>query len=291
MSGFLRRSLLACFGVVVPAYLAAVALTPPSAKSLIVARDGDAAERAPEAPLIPAFPYWEHVANRSGFSAVYLGERWVLTAAHVGSGPVVIGTKSYAPTPGSSVEIQRGTDTADLALFRIEGDPGLSALPLSSVSPTLGDPVLMVGFGRGRAGDTEWAGRPAVLWSDGPARRRWGTNAVTELEIRGRSADRHTILFATVFDLGEGVAASEAHASRGDSGGGVFRKNASGDWELFGVPLMVSREPEQPDAAVAGDRTYSADLSVYREEIYKIIGRRTRASEIDGPNEAVLPRD
>ena len=44
-------------------------------------------------------PGWDHVGVASGLTAVYLGDGWVLTAAHVGVGPVDFGGTLYDPQP------------------------------------------------------------------------------------------------------------------------------------------------------------------------------------------------
>ena len=76
--------------------------------------------------------------------------------------------------------------------------------------------------------------------------------------------------FATQFTAN---VANEGTGSWGDSGGGVFHKDSSGNWQLVGLMFAISPVPGEPLAASAfGDITYMADLSVYRSEILSIIG-------------------
>jgi len=101
--------------------------------------------------------------------------------------------------------------------------------------------------------------------------RRWGRNdvAATGLEIPGDHNTTHA--FATLFTPGE---PQEAQAAHGDSGGGgfVLRRGA---WKLAGILFSITAHPGQPGStSVAGNSSYLADLSRYREEIEKVTGLR-----------------
>src|SRR5262245_28851801 len=81
----------------------------------------------------PDDPGFAHVGNKQGLTAVYIGKGWVLTAAHVATGPVVLSGVSYAYQPDSLVQIQPeagATTLPDLAMFRIEPRPPLPDLPI-----------------------------------------------------------------------------------------------------------------------------------------------------------------
>ena len=90
----------------------------------------------------------------------------------------------------------------------------------------------------------------------------------------------------------------EAQGTPGDSGGGVFAKDpTTGVWTLAGTMFSVSTLPGQPwGISVFGDTTFSADLSIYRNEIYQTMGVpsivngqfiATVASEWSQPNSGV----
>ena len=83
----------------------------------------------------PKDPGWHNVGERQGRSAVYLGDSWVITAAHVGVGPVTFQGVSFPPVPGSATTLKaRGAPArrADLLLFRVDPAPKLPALQVWS---------------------------------------------------------------------------------------------------------------------------------------------------------------
>ena len=75
----------------------------------------------------------------------------------------------------------------------------------------------------------------------------------------------------------------ESHATKGDSGGGVFH-NSGGEWKLSGIMISSSMPDGQPiNVAVFGNLTVSADLSVYRDHINAIMTVRAHK----GPEETL----
>ncbi len=97
-------------------------------------------------------PGWANVTT-GGNNYIYLGDGWVLSARHVGTGPVVLPTGTYErinnsyynnygfqnsvanpqnltnPANGSPLTL---SDYSDLQLFRIKGDPGLPSLKIAT---------------------------------------------------------------------------------------------------------------------------------------------------------------
>ena len=213
-------------------------------------------------------PGWRNVGLREGRSAVYVGHGWVLTAAHVGEGPVVFDGVSYTPVPGSLRTLRsppRLGGRADLIAFHIDPAPDLPALGIRRRPTTPGVPLLLMGFGQGRGEEERWRGRRGFAWEPGSV-KRWGTNDVTESQVvlygPGRTI---TMCFRTSFSASG--TPLEAQGALGDSGGAVFARS-DGRWKLAGLILAVERHPGQPlEMAVIGNRTTAADLAYYRPQI------------------------
>jgi len=240
-------------------------------------------------------PGWSAVGARGIGTGIYVGGGWVLTAAHVWSGPITLSGSTYFAVPGSEVRLTNAglpgmsADT-DLMMYRLTVVPsGIAAPRIATATPAVGAAVTMIGAGRDRQpGLTEWSvntgvspwtwtevasGGDAAGYKANMAARsmRWGTNALsgTGEWISYGFGDVKTV--ATTFDFVPG--SSEAQASYGDSGGGVFTKNGA-DWELAGLMLAVAGYSGQPDAganAVFGNVTFSADLALYRPQIMAIV--------------------
>lgn len=239
-------------------------------------------------------PGWANVGMLGIGTGVYVGNGWVLTAAHVGGGSIVLNGGTYAMLAGSGTTLTNGgavgkSPTADLYMFQLASPPaGLPGVTIASATATTGAAVTMIGSGRDRGAFTQWSvdtGTTPWAWTEVPSggnaagyktlssrAMRWGTNnvAATGLWIDASFGD--TFMLGTTFtDLGP--PSSEAQAAYGDSGGGVFRKNGSA-WELAGIMLTVGGYSGQPDPganAIYGDATYAADLSLYRSQIVTIV--------------------
>ena len=80
--------------------------------------------REGEAP----FEYWNHVVGLGSYSGIYLGKRWVLTAAHVGAREAKLRGERYSADLESEIDLRTDFLPADLVLFRLREDPGLPAL-------------------------------------------------------------------------------------------------------------------------------------------------------------------
>ncbi len=242
-----------------------VALAPLSAVALVVSSADPASERAPEPDV-----GWAHVGKLGGVSAVYLGEGWVLTAAHAGIGTLEIGSLRYPAVPDSRVELQAPGGSgaaADLALFRVEPGPPLPRLELTQETPSRGTPTLMVGFGFGRG---EPIGGRGFRWA-APQRKRWGTNRVTgqPYDVAG---PRRRVTRCFRSDFSRHGTSHEAQAATGDSGGGVFTETDEG-WRLAGIMLAVSRDDgQEARTSLFGNTTSIADLSAYAVQIQRLRG-------------------
>lgn len=233
-------------------------------------------------------PGWDNVGSRSGSaSAVYVGQRWVLSANHVGAGRVRFGDQTYAAEAGTERQLsnpggQELSAFTDLVLYRLESDPGLPSLPIREVPAPVNGEVTMIGFGRTRQQDIiywdiEWneldGPRGSVFsgYKHGEAGKRWGTNRVSEVgPLFGEDGD--ALALRTTFDSTMATP-YEAQAWFGDSGGGLFYKDGP-QWELAGIMMSIStfRESGQPERfAVFGNRSNFADLSRYRDQIVPVI--------------------
>ena len=166
-------------------------------------------------------------------TGVYLGNRYVLTAGHVGPlTSVKVGLVDYLIDSSPAVAIE----TADMKLVRLASDPGLGGVRLNSNPSADGGAAHLVGYGVGRA-STSSPGSSPVTWGDSStAIKRWGTNfvdgAIGEALVGGYTSD----LLRTQFNSNAG--ANEAALTIYDSGSALFRQIGS-DWYLVGLGAYV----------------------------------------------------
>jgi hypothetical protein len=169
---------------------------------------------------------WNYVGTVNGAgsfaSGVYLGNGWVLTAAHVGAGTFNLAGTNYPMVPNSAQSI----GTSDLTLFQVYPCPVLPALPLSSSDPKVySSQVAAMGYGDGGANTNE----------------TWGYNTVTQINQsvtpQGMSFVSNDFWTLTGTSSSGGKSATNNYQIvSGDSGGGDFIYNSSeGRWELAGI--------------------------------------------------------
>ncbi len=221
-------------------------------------------------------PGWLNVGDRG----VYLGDRWVLTARHVGPGATVFpGVGTFAYETGSRVDLvvpgPGPPVLTDLVLYRLTTAPNLPSLTISSNTPNINSSVTLIGDGRSvgvGAAETEWfvtgsgtqytwtevaPGSGNVLgYSSTGSTKLWGTNLVEDdgtvdldHNITVNSGWGPVVSFFTEFDkqdITNGAATtSEAQALGGDSGSGGFAKNGA-NWELAGITHAIGIFHDQP---------------------------------------------
>ena len=181
---------------------------------------------------------WDNVVqmrNESGpiGTGVYLGNRYVLTAGHVGPlTSVKVGFVDYLLESSPAVAI----GTADMKLVRLASDPGLSGIRLNTNPAGDGGNSYLVGYGVGRASGSLLGSSP-VVWGDSTtAIKRWGTNlvdgAIAGVQVGGYTSD----LLRTQFNSNAGI--NEAALTIYDSGSALFRQIGS-EWYLVGLGAYV----------------------------------------------------
>jgi hypothetical protein len=219
----------------------------------------------------------------NSLSAVYLGDGWVITANHVGTGPLTLSGVVHAPVPGTTVRLDHAPGVpTDLRLFRIQTDPGLTTLSIPSATPGLGSDALLFGNGRNRGAPTTWSGESGFLWGVGNA-LRWGTNQVeqTGLDVDLSGSRIRSLVFE--FDAGLPTP-HEAMGSVGDSGGPVFIGSS-----LAGVLYAISTFQGQPaQTALYGNAVLAADLSYYRPAILAVTAERACDDAVDDDGDGAI---
>ena len=252
-----------------------------------------------------------NVGVKGSSTGVYLGYRWVLTAAHTSAADITLNGQVYQYETGTDTRLTNPTglglsEYTDLRLFRITEDPWLPTLKIAETQPEVWDEIVMIGNGNNRADtlkawniDTEYSEQETWVWTEtdlpgdiqgylyGSGKTlRWGTNRVEPgMYTISLGSTNQFLGFFTDFDHYDGTE-FEAQAATGDSGGGVFHKNGD-QWELAGIIHAVSTFPNQPSQAIYGLETYCSDLSVYRDIILDIITPLSGDANLDGTVNAV----
>ncbi len=220
--------------------------------------------------LAPPSAGWLGACQRGGLSAVHLGEGWILTAAHVGVGTVLVADESFAPRPESRVLLTGARDNPDLVMFRVDGTPAGRRLEIATEPLRSGESVLVFGAGGIRGGRLSWLGRQGFYRARSIG-LQWGRNRVSKSAHRLRLGSYTTETFGIEFDDFFAVP-EEAIAVEGDSGGPVFRHTEDG-YELAGIFVATSQYEGQPESTVLfGATSFAADLTVYRERIDQVRG-------------------
>jgi hypothetical protein len=271
------------------AVILALAWGAPAAAVIIASGDGTGNTSAPADD-----PGFAHVGVMTGLSGVYIGDGWVLTARHVcketDPDPCDVELEGvvYREVDGSRNRLLTdGVDAADLLLFQIESDPGLSPLPIAT-DPPAGE-LVMIGNGRNR-GDPiyDWDGSPDLDgWYWGGSRKmRWGTNQVEDVSLESSLGGR-TVVFTTNFSESGGTD-HECQVATGDSGGAAFSK-VDEVWELTGIHHARAVFDGQPDStALFGNESWVIQLSDYRDQILDVIADPACSDGLDQDGDGLI---
>lgn len=217
----------------------------------------------------------------------YLDNGWFITAGHIkerdNPSGVLLGGVDYTILDDSWRRITNNTGTGtDLMMFSVAGTVSAPSISITSDTPALGVAVTMIGNGVNReASSVLISDEELYLLESDPANttKRWGTNTsegASRISVySGGEEERFTDSFYTDFDPVYG----EAQGALWDSGGGVFVQRGE-VWDLAGIMIEAENLYKLGDRMAAmlsggGDlpesRTYMADLSVYSDQINRMI--------------------
>lgn len=252
------------------------------------------------------FAYWDNIARLGGGTGIYMGDRWVLTAAHVGANPITLKGTTYNPVAGTTIQLTNSDSTlTDLVIFRINGDPGLPTVPIATAAPAKDNMISMYGSGYNRQPallkwDYSWQpykGKfnppySGYAWDTTSYTLRAGSNMistfspspsdVTRVFSNPNNSTWSTTCFNAIFDQYSGP--SEAIAAPGDSGGPVFYDDGT-TVQLAGLMLYISSPYQKPanvaNTAVFGDTTLMADLYSYRSQLHPLNGDANLDGRVD----------
>ena len=183
---------------------------------------------------------WNYVGQVSDASGIYLGNGWVITAAHVNSpNSFTLAGNTYNATGLSYTDFTNsstGTTNADIHLFQIFTTStngftlSLPTIPIATTAPSAfslfnsGSQIVMIGYGGGS--------------------ESWGINTVTTapypapILLNGYATIDFETAHGTTTFFTKSIT-NDAELVNGDSGGADFMTNASGTWQVAGLNEAV----------------------------------------------------
>jgi hypothetical protein len=253
-------------------------------------------------------PGWLNVGRIGALNGVYLGDGWVLTASHVGTGsglfladgvgyPIVAATFQLIPHDASN--------DADLAVMRVHPAPDhLPLLEIRATSPGLDTKVTLIGRGHNQGAASSW-GPGGWEWAT-TFSKRWGTNLIGGIVPGGGPLPVASLLVANGNKVTQSLVTEftenapppqspyEGQATVGDSGSGLFVEtfDGSGVWELAGIGWAITTLTNQPaSTSIYTNDTLWADLSAYRDKILAIVRPCADGQDNDGDTLIDYPDD
>lgn len=211
---------------------------------------------------------WQWQGRFGGFLGTPIGPKHFLTAKHIGHG---VGTPLiYKDSSGATVSYptvaQFLDPNSDLRILEISGtfDSWAPMWDAAVDGSEVGRSLFVAGRGTARGdevfGPSSNAGpqhgrKPSELkgwlWGADDRVQSWGTNTVDGIVNGGTSLGE--LLY---FDFDRNASDDEAMLSAGDSSGGVFIQNSSGQWKLAGVNYGAEFQFARTD----GGPTFNAAL-------------------------------
>ena len=207
---------------------------------------------------------WNYVGSITNGSAsgTYLGNGWVLTAAHVGPLPLTSFTLDGNVYDSTGVSYSNftnsltGSTNADLNLFQSStisttgSSLTLPDLTLTSNAPTSGKEIVMIGYGG----------------ASGFGSESWGTSSVFLTNQPFSVYSWNSVDFTTV-----NTNTNYSTVILGDSGGGDFIKVGS-TWELAGInEALVSYNSTNPNTGTNYTGSAFVQLSAYDSQLAAIV--------------------
>lgn len=221
-------------------------------------------------------------------TSIHLGNGFMLTANHnidlFYDGPYdmthvqfEVGGPTYAiDTSFTPQQVTTGGgDVVDLAVFRLQSNPGVAAAQLyDGLTSELGLTATVVGWGVGRANAGD-VGADSQSWgAKSTTSKRWGTNVITNnvQPISYSTGGVNYLETSIQFVLGNNQGDYEASLGDRDSGSAFFIE-VGGSWYLAGVGVIAGN-PSVFDSigpAESGNTNYGVLVSDYAEAIDSLL--------------------
>jgi hypothetical protein len=220
----------------------------PQARAIIVYNEDGRNLTSPDDAGLKAC--WDAHGSWQGATGVAVSPQWFLSALHVGKDTgrfFDLNGKSYQTIEAAAVP------NTDLVLMKVDGTlPHWVELWDESCGAELKQSGVVIGRGCARGQEILLPNdaKPGWLWGESDGKLSWGRCELAEYFDTGPTLGS---LLVWAWDRKQG--ADTGTLSAGDSGGGLFLKDAQGKWRLAGIHFDV-------DPSVGGkDTQYSKNAS------------------------------